>query len=413
MDLFFLFSVLITLAAITSYINFRIFKMSPGIILMLTGTLIALVLVIAGHFSSALTETIKQSLALLNFSDFLLGMLLSFLLFAGSLHINYKAMRYYGKIIFTFATIGTILSTFFIGSAVYFLFRLFHIDAGYISCLLFGALISPTDPIAVLNIMRKANLPQPIEIKITAESLFNDGVGVVLFATLLEISTRGGTNFEPSSAIILFLQQAGGGVIVGLLIGYIGYKTMKSIDHFQTAILISLAMVMGGYSLCHYLHVSGPLAMVIAGIFTGNKGKTEAMSYVTRDYIEKFWEVTDDVLNAVLFMLIGLQLVVIHFSFSALLLGILSALLLVAARYLSLWLPSRIFGFQNKMENKTLEIMTWGGLRGGLSIAMALLLPNDAYKNMFIGITFTIVLFSILVQGFTIERFIKFVARKR
>jgi monovalent cation:H+ antiporter, CPA1 family len=412
MDLFFLFSMLITLAAITSYINFRIFKMSPGIIMILTGTLIALVLIIAGHFSPPFTETIRQSLARLNFSEFLLGMLLSFLLFAGSLHINYKAIRYYAGIIFTFSTIGTILSAFFIGSAVYFLFRLFHIDADYISCLLFGALISPTDPIAVLNIMRKANLPHPIEIKITAESLFNDGVGVVLFATLLEISSRGITNFEPASAIILFLQQAGGGVVAGLIIGYIGYKAMKSIDHFQTEILISLAMVMGGYSLCHYLQVSGPLAMVVAGIFTGHKGKKETVGDITRDYIEKFWEVTDDVLNAVLFMLIGLQLVVIRFSFTTLLLGIIIALLLVVARYLSLWMPSQIFRFKNKMENKTIEIMTWGGLRGGLSIAMALLLPDNAYKNMFIGITFTIVLFSILVQGFTIEKFIKFVNRR-
>ncbi len=411
MDFFFLFSVLITLAAIISYINVRLFKLPAGIMLMLMGTLIAVILIIAGNISDAFTETIKQSLSMLNFSEFLLGILLSFLLFAGSLHINYKALKYYGKIIFTFATMGTLLSTFLMGTAVYYLLQLFQIHVSFISCLLFGALISPTDPVAVLSIIRKTNIPKSVEIKITGESLFNDGIGVVIFATILEASSKGIDNLHLSSVLILFLREAVGGIIAGLLIGYTGYRMMKSINHFQTEILITLAMVMGGYSLCHYLHVSGPLAMVVAGIFTGNKAKKEAMSDTTRDYIEKFWEVTDEVLNAVLFILIGLQLVVVRFSLTAFILGIISALLLVIVRFISLWLPSKLFRFKNKMENKTIEIMTWGGLRGGISIALALSLPNDDYKNIFVGITFTVVLFSILVQGFTIERFIKFVRK--
>ncbi|MEP6512877.1 MAG: sodium:proton antiporter [Parafilimonas sp.] len=411
MDFFFLFSVLITLAAIISYINVRLFKLPAGIMLMLMGTLIAVILIIAGNISDAFTETIKQSLSMLNFSEFLLGILLSFLLFAGSLHINYKALKYYGKIIFTFATMGTLLSTFLMGTAVYYLLQLFQIHVSFIWCLLFGALISPTDPVAVLSIIRKTNIPKSVEIKITGESLFNDGIGVVIFATILEASSKGIDNLHLSSVLNLFLREAVGGVIAGLLIGYTGYKMMKSINHFQTEILITLAMVMGGYSLCHYLHVSGPLAMVVAGIFTGNKAKKEAMSDTTRDYIEKFWEVTDEVLNAVLFILIGLQLVVVRFSLTAFILGIISALLLVIVRFISLWLPSKLFRFKNKMENKTIEIMTWGGLRGGISIALALSLPNDDYKNIFVGITFTVVLFSILVQGFTIERFIKFVRK--
>jgi monovalent cation:H+ antiporter, CPA1 family len=273
-------------------------------------------------------------------------------------------------------------------------------------------LISPTDPIAVIGILRKANISKSIEIKITGESLFNDGIAVVVFATILEVATAGIESFSASSVALLFLQEAIGGLVAGLIIGYFGFRLMKSIDHFQTEILISLAMVMGGYSLCRFLHVSGPLAMVVAGLITGNKGRREAMSDVTRDYLGKFWEVTDDILNAILFTLIGLELVVVSFQFNYLLIGLIIALLLIIARYISLWIPSHLFGFKKNLEKRTLEIMTWGGLRGGISIALALSLQNAMYKDIFVGITFVIVLFSILVQGFTIGRFIRFITPK-
>ncbi len=342
----------------------------------------------------------------------MLGVLLSFLFFASSLHVNVHEIKSSAKSILSFAILGTLLSTFLIGTAVYYLFPFFNIDAPYISCLLFGSLISPTDPISVTGILKKANLSKSIEIKIVGESLFNDGIGVVLFTTLLQISTDGIENFSLFSGIRLFIQEAIGGVVAGLVIGYIGFKMMKSINDFQTEILISLAMVMGGYSFCNYINVSGPLAMVVAGLFTGNKGRREAMSEITRDYLEKFWEVTDNILNAVLFMLIGLEIVIVSFHYSYMYVCLLTALLLILVRYVSLWLPAIIFCFRKKLEKGTLAIMAWGGLRGGISIALVLSLTDDLQKNIFVPVTFIIVLFSILIQGFSIGRLIKFYKRK-
>jgi CPA1 family monovalent cation:H+ antiporter len=306
-----------------------------------------------------------------------------------------------------------VLSTFIVGFALFYLMQLFHHPIPFIYCLLFGALISPTDPIAVMGILKQANLSKTVETNIVGESLFNDGIGVVIFATLLQIAAVGTANFGALDISMLFLQEAVGGVIAGLAIGVTGYQLMKSIDHFQTEILISLAMVMGGYSLCHYLHVSGPLAMVVAGIMTGNRGKKYAMSDITRDYLGKFWEVTDEILNAILFLLIGLELVIVKFESMFLLIGIIAALVLVASRYLALYIPALVFGFKRQLGTKALKIMTWGGLRGGISIALALSLPSNEYKEIIVSVTFVIVLFSILVQGFTIEKLIKILSRSK
>jgi monovalent cation:H+ antiporter, CPA1 family len=413
MELFFLFSVLITLAAVFSYFNVRVLKLPQGISLMLMGTLVSIGVVLAGTLSVDFTTSIKHRLSTIDFSEFILGILLSFLLFAGSLHVKFDEIKSYAKSIVSFATAGTVISTFLVGAAVYYLLPLFHIHFSLISCLLFGALISPTDPVAVIGILKKANLSKPIEVRVTGESLFNDGIGVVIFATILEIAMKGIENFSFTSVLLLFTQEAIGGILAGLLIGYAGFKMMKAIDHFQTEILISLAMVMGGYTLCHYLHVSGPLAMVVAGLVTGNKGRREAMSDTTRDYLEKFWEVTDEVLNAILFMLIGLELVIVSFEFNYILIGLITAFLIVAARYISLWIPAFLFRFKNGLEKHTLVLMTWGGLRGGISIALALSLPNEPYKSIFVPVTFIIVLFSVLVQGFSMGRLIKMLTVKK
>lgn len=407
MNLFVLFSILISLAAGFSYINIRYVKLPSGISLMLMGTLAALVVIVTGHFSSGFSNAVKEKLALIDFSEFLLGILLSFLLFAGSLHVHLPDLRKSAKSITVFAVLGTLISTFLVGMALFFLMKAFSQPIPIIYCFLFGALISPTDPIAVMGILKKAGLSKTIETNIVGESLFNDGIGVVIFATLLQIATVGIENFGAAQIGVLFLREAVGGVLAGLVIGYAGYRLMKSIDHFQTEILISLAMVMGGYSLCHLLHVSGPLAMVVAGIMTGNRGKALAMSDITRDYLGKFWEVTDEILNAVLFLLIGLEIVVVNFELSYLLVGLVTALLIVISRFISLYIPAFSFGFKNNMGTKTLSIMTWGGLRGGISIALALSLPVNAYKDVIVSVTFVVVLFSILVQGFTIEKLIR------
>jgi CPA1 family monovalent cation:H+ antiporter len=412
MEMFSLFSVLISLAAIFSYINVRLFRLPSGILLMLMGTIVSVALIIAGHLSPAFTAYIKQEIRLIDFSKFLLGILLSFLLFAGSLHVNFNALKHSGLSIVSFATMGTVLSTVFIGTIAYYLFAAMGVALPYIACLLFGALISPTDPIAVLGILKQAKISHSIEIKITGESLFNDGMGVVIFMTLAEVAALGIEQVSASQVGILFAREAVGGLLAGGAIGFVGYRLMKSIDHFQTEILISLAMVMGGYSLCHYLHVSGPLAMVVAGLWTGNQGRELAMSDTTRDYLEKFWEVTDEVLNAVLFMLIGLELITVNFAWNYLTLGLILALAMLVARYCSLWIPAQIFGFKKTLEPRTLEIMTWGGLRGGISIALALSLPKSAQTDIIVSVAFVMVLFSILVQGFTMERFVKYIQQR-
>ena len=411
MEYFFLFSVLITLAAVFSFFNVKVLKLPSGISLMLMGTVASISLILVGKLSDDFTDSVRNSLSAIDFSKFILGILLSFLLFAGSLHVKIDDVKKSLKTIITFSTFGTFISTFLIGVIIWYILPLFHIEAPLILCLLFGALISPTDPIAVIGILKKANISKSIETKITGESLFNDGVGVVIFATLLEISKLGMESFEISSALLLFVQEAFGGIVAGAIIGFAGYMMMKSIDNFQTEIMISLAMVMGGYSLCHYLHVSGPLAMVIAGLVTGNIGSKKAMSDVTRDYMVKFWEVTDEILNALLFMLIGLEIMIVDFKVDFLLLGLITAIILVIVRYISLWIPSFIFRLQKEFEENTLRIMSWGGLRGGISIALALSLPSGPEKDVFVAMTFVVVLFSILVQGFSIGNFIRYLSK--
>lgn len=374
---------------------------------MLTGTLVAFALIIAGKVSPVFTIEIKRQLSLIDFRDFLLGIVLSFLLFAGSLHIDYHLLKKWWVSILSFATVGVLISTILMGAGIYYLLPVFGINVPFIACLLFGAVVSPTDPVAVLAILRKANIQKSIEIKITGESLFNDGVGVVVFVTVLQIIQQGIYNVSTLSVITLFVQEALGGVAMGLAIGYAGYKLMKSVDHFQTEVLITLAMVMGGYSLCNALHTSGPLAMVVAGIFTGNiRRNRKPIAQNTQDNLEIFWDVTDEILNAVLFMLMGLQLVVVAFTIEYFFIGFLAAGILLAVRYVSLYLPSYVFRFKKSLEENTLRIMTWGGLRGGISIALVLSMPDDSSKSLFVTITFAIVLFSILVQGLTIGRLV-------
>jgi len=411
MELFVLFSVLITLAAAFSYLNVRFLKLPSGISLMLMGTLSAVIIIALSYFSVGFAALVKEKLALIDFPEFLLGILLSFLLFAGSLHVDIDDLKKSAKTITIFAVLGTTVSTFLVGCLVFFLLPIFGYPVPLIYCLLFGALISPTDPIAVMGILKKAQLAKTIETNIVGESLFNDGIGVVIFATLLEISVAGIDQFGAVDICLLFLREAVGGILAGLAIGFAGYRLMKSIHHFQTEILISLAMVMGGYNLCHYLHVSGPLAMVAAGVMTGNRAKDLAMSDNTKEYLGKFWEVTDEILNAILFMLIGLEVAVVNFEINFLFVGLIITLLIVVARFFSLYIPSFAFGFKKILGVKTLGIMTWGGLRGGISVALALSLSPSAYKDIIVSVTFVVVLFSILVQSFTIERVIRWLSR--
>ena len=399
-------SLIITISALLAYCNIRFLKLPSTIGIMVLSLLLSLVLLLIGSASPA-AGLMKNLLVQIDFSDFLLDFMLGFLLFAGALHTDVKKLHKARGPIITYATVGILISTFLVGGAIYLLLPLLYQPVGFIYCLLFGALISPTDPIAVLSILKKAGISESIETQITGESLFNDGVGVVVFLTLFNIASEGFANISTPEIVVLLLEEIVGGVLFGLLLGYAGFSMLKRIDHYQTEVLITLAMVMGGTSLAPMFHFSGALAMVVAGLFIGNKGALEAMSEETNDYVHKFWEMVDEIFNAILFVLIGLELLIIPFELSFLWIGLIAILIIIIARLLALLIPSYIFRFKYEFPKSTFILMTWGGLRGGISIALALSLTEGMQRTLIVSITYIIVLFSIIVQGLTLERVVK------
>ncbi len=406
MKLFDTFSILIVLAAAFAYINHRFIKLPSTIGLMFLSLLSSIVLIVIGTLSPAFLTQATAALANFDFTDLLMGWMLSFLLFAGAIHVKLDELRKVLWSVTLFSTFGVLIATFVIGGAMYLLLPLFQIEMPFLYCLLFGALIAPTDPIGVLGVLKEAKVPKDLEMKITGEALFNDGVGVVVFLTILEIAQKPipPTWFEVST---LFVQEAIGGIVFGLAVGYLGFWLMRSIDNYAVEILITLAMVMGGYSLAHYLHVSGPLAMVVAGLLVGNQGKKHAMSAITEEYVDKFWELIDEVLNALLFVIIGLELLVIKFTSSFVLIGLIAIFIVLATRYISIFLPAQIVRLKEKVENRTIILLAWGGLRGGISIALALSLKPEFGKDLWVALTYSVVAFSILVQGLTVGRLAK------
>lgn len=403
-NLYSIFTILIVLTAAFSYINFRFIKLPATIGVMLISLLCSLFILAIGKFYPQVLKHPSSIISSLDFETLLMKIMLSFLLFAGAIHINFPKLKKEITPIATYATLGVMISTLVIGLAMYFVFQLFSLNISFIYCLLFGALISPTDPIAVLGILKEAKIPSSLEIKISGESLFNDGVGVVVFASILEIANIGTANLSIGQVTILFIKEAGGGIVWGLLLGYTGYYLLRSIDHYQVEVLITIAMVMGGYLLASYLHISGPLAMVVAGIITGNKGKEEAMSYLTRDYLNKFWELIDEILNALLFLLIGFEMIVLNFNQKIIWIGLIAIIVVLFARFISVFLPTLLLSFRRSFERNMIPILTWGGLRGGISVALALSLPKGEYRDTLVSITYIIVVFSIIVQGLTIGK---------
>ena len=306
-----------------------------------------------------------------------------------------------------FAIVGVLLSTLLVGALIFFFFQTFLTPVNFWYCLLFGALVAPTDPIAVLGILTKAGAPKDVEIKIVGESLFNDGIGVVLFLSLLEIITIGINNVSFGDISLLLVQEIAGGILFGWILGQVGFRLMKKIDHYQTEVLITLAIVMGGYMVAQLLHLSGPLAMVVAGLFTGSRSKEHAMSDTTELYVDKFWELIDVLMNAILFVLIGLELLTLEFNFNYLIAGLVAIPITLLSRYLSLIIPASLFKKYINTSRKTIGLMTWGGLKGGLSIAMALSLSAPLPKTQFVFMIYVIVIFSIIVQGLTVGKLIK------
>ncbi|WP_317040697.1 cation:proton antiporter [Chryseobacterium soldanellicola] len=401
-----LISLIIVLSAALAYFNIRFLKLPSTIGLMILALVLSLFILMLGAISPL--GGFMQNLVLqIDFSGFLLDFMLGFLLFAGALHTDVKKLRRAKWAIIIYATFGILISTVLVAVAVYFLLPVFYQQIDFIYCLLFGALISPTDPIAVLSILKKAGISESIETKITGESLFNDGIGVVVFLSLFSIASQGFDEVSTSHIVILLAEEIVGGISLGLLLGYVGFVMLKKIDHYQTEVLITLAMVMGGISVAPVFHFSGPLAMVVAGLFIGNKGALEAMSEETSDYIHKFWEMVDEIFNAILFVLIGLELLVIPFELSFLYVGLLAIIIVILSRFISLAAPSYIFKLNYEFPKKTFLIMTWGGLRGGISIALALSLASNMERNLIVSVTYIVVLFSIIVQGLTLGKLVK------
>jgi CPA1 family monovalent cation:H+ antiporter len=408
MEIFGLFSLLITLAALFAYLNQRFLKLPAAIGLMGMGLLLSLGVIGLGKYFPNFEQKVQSLLYEVDFSNFLLDILLCFLLFAGSLHVKLPLLFTLRKQIIAYATIGVLLSTFLVGLGTFWLLGWLSQPIPLISALIFGALISPTDPIAVLGILKKANVPKKIETEIVGESLFNDGTGLVVFLSLLEMARLGARNVGIGDISLLLLQEAGGGILLGLILGWLGLRLMASIDHYQTEVLLSLALVMGGYSLANIWHLSGPLAMVVAGLIVGNQGKQRVMSDVTADYLDKFWELVDEILNALLFVLIGLEFLIIPFENRYILTGILTTFIVLMARFIAVGIPLFLFNPGKKDNLSILLLLTWGGLRGGISIALALSTYSQVKgSSQIMVMAYTVVLFSVLVQGLSIEKLIK------
>lgn len=406
MGIFHIFSILIVLSAGFSYINYRILKLPTAIGLMLVSLIFSLFILIWGFYFPSFKDSVAIKMDSIDFGTLLLESMLSFMLFAGAIHIKFKDLKNEKLSIPLFSTISVLISTFIIGATTFYLLAIMGLNVNFIHALLFGALISPTDPIAVLSILKTAGVSKSLETKIAGESLFNDGVAVVVFITILKLA-QPGADLNYSSILMLFGQEAIGGLVLGIIIGFIGFKLIASIDNYQVEVLITLAIVMGGYTLAHYLHVSGPLAMVAAGLITGNQSKIRGMSDVTAEYVDKFWELIDEILNAVLFVLIGLELLVIQINQKILFAAVIILFITLITRYISVYIPSIAIRRREKITQKTLLILTWGGLRGGISIALALSIDPDFNKDIWVTITYVIVCFSILVQGMTIGPFAK------
>jgi CPA1 family monovalent cation:H+ antiporter len=406
MNLFHTFSILIVLSALFAYINFRYLKLPASIGLMLIALVASIILFIIGTLFPDILSEVTVFIKSFDFSELLLGSMLSFMLFAGAIHINIDDLKKEKIPILAFSTISVVLSTFIVGGATYYILPFFGLNISFISCLLFGSLISPTDPIAVLSILKSVNVPKSLETKIAGESLFNDGVAVVVFITIWE-AARSPELPTFTEIAKLFLQEAVGGMLLGFLVGYFGFRLMRSINNYKVEVLITLAIVMGGYTLASLIHVSGPLAMVVAGILVGNQGKKYAMSDETREYVSKFWELLDDILNAILFVLIGLELLVVENIGSYVWIGLLTILIVITVRYLTVLIPSFLIRFRDKFDHKTVLVLTWGGLRGGISIALALSISTNLDKDLWVSLTYFVVAFSILVQGLSIGKLIK------
>lgn len=405
MELYYTFSVLIVLASFFAYLNYRFLKLPGTIGIMVIAMLTSLAIRLIGlDYFPQIAGFLSKLIGDFDFHEILMGSMLNFLLFAGALHVNVSDLRDQKWPIFTYATVSVVLSAFIISGLLYYVAPILGIEIPYIYCLLFGTLISPTDPIVALGILKQAKVPKSIETKITGESLFNDGVAVVMFAVVLKMATDPTFEATFSNVSLLFLLEAGGGIALGALLGYTASKAMKKCDDYKVSALITLSIVMGGFLLSKQLHVSSPLAMVIAGLIIGNLGRKASLNSQTRDYLGKFWELIDEIMNAILFLFIGFELLMLPDLEKQLFLGVIAIFIVLLSRLLSILIPLKSILRKNTYSRGSIITMVWGGIRGGVSIALVMSMPYNEYKDVLLEITYIVVLFSIIVQGLTVGK---------
>jgi len=378
MELYYSFSLLIVLATVFEYINYRLLKLPSTIGIMVIAIIVSIVLILFGeNLFPKTTDHLYKLIGGFDFTEVLMGAMLNFLLFAGGIHLNINDLKKQFWPVVMFASVGVVISTFAVGFATYYILPLVGIKIPLLYCLVFGALISPTDPVAVLGILKKANVSKELETKVAGESLFNDGVAVVVFTILLQLAVGKHVDTSVEGITTLLLKEAGGGLLLGVILGYVASRAMRDVNDYILSVLVTLSVVMGGYLVAHSLHFSGPLTMVAAGLFMGNFNEKFKKKSETQDYIIKFWELIDEIMNAVLFLFIGFELLLIknmnHYLFA----GAICIMIVLLARIVSIFIPSKMMSRRDRFSPTTMKVLVWGGLRGGVSIALALSIPSN------------------------------------
>ncbi|MGP5793396.1 cation:proton antiporter [Psychrobacter celer] len=403
-------AIFLSITALLTYVNHRFIGLPTTIGVMVISIVLSIGAIFLGFLGfDQLIDYEVSLLEQLDFTEVLLDGMLSMLLFAGALHVNISDLKRYRLPIGILACVGTLVSALLIATALYLMLPFFGFGLSFLWCLLFGALISPTDPIAVMGILSSAGAPKSLETVIAGESLFNDGIGVVIFVLLLGILSSGDIPTANYVAHTLAV-EAGGGIVFGLVLGAILYYMLKSIDSYQEEVLLTLAGVIGGYALASHWHLSGPLAMVMMGLMVGNRGRALAMSDKTRHYIDLFWELIDEILNAILFVLIGLEVVMIAYSGNLFIAAGLTIVIALLARFIVVGMTTKTLQRQLDLPTGAWKVLTWGGLRGGISVALVLQLPTGAERDILLALTYAVVIFSILVQGLSVGKVAKSIA---
>ncbi|QTE39143.1 cation:proton antiporter [Mucilaginibacter sp. P19] len=412
MDLFVVIALLVIVSAVFSYLNARFIKLPGTIGIVLLATIASISILIVDKVDSSIADYLGTLAKNINFSKAVLNVLLGFLLFSSSFNLDGRKLKREMRPVFVLSTLGVVISTAVFGCLLFYVAPFFHIHMPLIYCLLFGALISPTDPVAVAAIIRNSKLPANLETIISGESLFNDGIGLILFVIILEVARVGEEKIELAKVVALIVKEIIGGIVAGGILGYVAHRLMRSVKDFQTIVLISLALVMGLSVLAVLLDFSIPLSVVTAGLFAGSQSINQDNKERSHEALEKFWKLVDEILNTILFVMIGLQLVNLPFVNNYWVTGSLSIVTVLIARWLSIMLPLTFLRHTLKVNYSNINIMTWAGLRGAISIALALSLPNTPYRHLILSGSYFIVIFSVIVQGLTLNRMINSASKK-